>query len=112
MVMETAETSISAYRLRLIHILQLAYSGERAAAYAYRGHWHSVSSPEERERIHEIEEDEWHHRRLVGEMLSTLGGAPDPRREIRAAIIGRILQALCHLSGWLLPMYGAGKLER
>jgi hypothetical protein len=77
----------STFRLRLIQILQLAYSGERAAAYAYRGHWRSVASSEERERIHRIEDEEWHHRRLVG-------------------------QTLCHVSGWLLPMYGAGKLER
>jgi hypothetical protein len=97
---------------RLVEILQLAYSGERAAGYAYRGHWHSVSNPEERTRIHKIEDEEWHHRRLVGEMLSKLRATPDPWREIRATIIGRTLQALCHVSGWLLPMYGAGKLER
>src|SRR5262245_4357876 len=102
----------STFRLRLIHILQLAYSGERAAAYAYRGHWRSVASTEEKERIHRIEDEEWHHRRLVGEMLSELGALPDPSREFRAVVIGRTLQALCHVSGWLLPMYGAGKLER
>jgi hypothetical protein len=45
-------------------------------------------------------------------MLSALGASPDPRREFRSVLIGRILQALCHVSGWLLPMYGAGKLER
>ena len=100
------------FRLRLIHILQLAYSGERAAAYAYRGHWRSVSSPEEKERIHRIEDEEWHHRQLVGQMLSELGALPDPRREFRAVVIGRTLQTLCHVSGWFLPMYGAGKLER
>src|SRR5215472_1136292 len=100
------------FHVRLVEILQLAYSGERAAGYAYRGHWHSVSNPEERQRIQKIENEEWHHRRLVGEMLSTLGAAPDPRREIRATIIGRTLQALCHVAGWLMPMYGAGKLER
>ena len=104
--------SASNFRMRLIHILQLAYSGERAAAYAYRGHWRSVSSAEEKERIHCIEEEEWNHRRLVGEMLSELGALPDPRREFRALLIGRTLQMLCHVSGWLLPMYGAGKLER
>jgi rubrerythrin len=102
----------NSFHSQLIEILRLAYSGERAAAYAYRGHWHSVSNSQERERIHNIEDEEWHHRRLVGEMLSALGGAPDPRREIRAIVIGRTLQALCHISGWLLPMYGAGKLER
>ena len=95
----------------LIQILQLAYSGELAAAYAYRGHWHSLSDPEERSRVKTIEDEEWHHRRLVGEILSALGAAPDQRREFRASIVGRILGFLCHVSGWFVPMYGAGKLE-
>ena len=95
----------------LIGILQLAYSGELAAAYAYRGHWKSLSDPEERHRIEEIEAEEWHHRRLVGEMLRSLNAAPDQSRERRAAIIGRVLGFLCHVSGWLAPMYGAGRLE-
>ncbi|HET9215847.1 MAG TPA: hypothetical protein VFR18_02640 [Terriglobia bacterium] len=95
----------------LIALLQLAYSGEKAAAYAYRGHWNSVSLPEERERIEVIEQEEWHHRRQVGDILAELGSSPDPTRERRAEIIGRTLGFLCHVSGWLLPMYGAGKLE-
>jgi len=102
----------STFRLRLIHILQLAYSGELAAAYAYRGHWRSVSNSEEKDRIRQIEDEEWNHRQLVGQMLSDLGALPNPSREFRARVIGRILQALCHVCGWLLPMYGAGKLER
>jgi rubrerythrin len=95
----------------LIAILQLAYSGELAAAYAYRGHWHSVAGVADRERIQQIEDDEWHHRRLVGEMLTKLDARPSRIREIRATIIGRSLGLLCHLSGWLAPMYGAGRLE-
>jgi rubrerythrin len=98
-------------RDRLVEILQLAYSGELAAAHAYRGHARSVSDPAERDRIREIEEEEWHHRRQVGEMLSSLGTGPLRRREIRAAILGRVLSLLCRISGWLLPMYAAGKLE-
>ena len=71
----------------LIGILQLAYSGELAAAYAYRGHWKSVSDPEERRRIEEIENEEWHHRKLVGEMLFSLNAGPSQSREVRATII-------------------------
>jgi rubrerythrin len=96
---------------RLIALLQLAYSGELAAAYAYRGHWNSVSDADERTRIKEIENEEWHHRLLVGEMLQSLNSKPNAFREVRAGIIGRTLSLLCHLSGWLVPMYGAGKLE-
>ncbi len=95
----------------LINILQLAYSGELAAAYAYRGHWHSVRHTDERARIEQIENEEWHHRQLIGEMLEKLGAQPDHRREKRALIIGRTLGFLCHLTGWLAPMYGAGRLE-
>ena len=95
----------------LIALLQLAYSGELAAAYAYRGHWRSVSDPEERLRIQTIENEEWHHRKLVGEMLSDLNAQPNRAREIRAVVIGRTLGVLCHMIGWLAPMYGAGRLE-
>jgi rubrerythrin len=98
-------------RSQLIEILQLAYSGELAAAYAYRGHWKSVARPDERARIRQIEEEEWHHRRLVGGLLGSLGSAPSRLREVRAAIVGRVLGALCFVAGWFAPMYGAGRLE-
>jgi demethoxyubiquinone hydroxylase (CLK1/Coq7/Cat5 family) len=96
----------------LIRVLQSAYSGELAAGYAYRGHWHSVLDPAERERIRTIEAEEWHHRDLVGDMLRRLDARPNPKREIIFWTIGRTLGSLCHLSGWFFPMYGAGRLER
>lgn len=96
---------------KLIAILKLAYSGELAAGYAYRGHSHSVSNTDERNHIKIIEDEEWHHRKLVGEMLRSLGAGPNKWREIRATLIGRTLGAMCHISGWFAPMYGAGKLE-
>jgi demethoxyubiquinone hydroxylase (CLK1/Coq7/Cat5 family) len=99
------------YSPKLITILQLAYSGELAAAYAYRGHWKSVSNEDERVRIRKIEDEEWHHRKLVGELLRSLNAHPVGHREIRAWIIGRGLGLLCHVMGWLAPMYGAGRLE-
>jgi len=96
---------------KLIALLQLAYSGELAAAHAYRGHWRSVRNAGEKIAIRNIEDDEWRHRKLVGEMLANLGSGPSKRREIRAMIIGRALGLMCHITGWLAPMYGAGKLE-
>ena len=65
-------------RDNLIALLQLAYSAERAAAYAYRGHWHSVADTDERVRIKQIEDEEWHHRELVGEMLKKLEFTTQP----------------------------------
>jgi demethoxyubiquinone hydroxylase (CLK1/Coq7/Cat5 family) len=97
---------------KLIRQLKGAYSGELAAGYAYRGHWHSVSDPAERERIRTIEAEEWHHRELVGEMLRKTGGRPHPVREAIFWCIGHAIGILCHLGGWFMPMYGAGKLER
>jgi rubrerythrin len=98
-------------RQNLIALLQLAYSGELAAAYAYRGHWKSVSNPEQKTAIQNIENDEWRHRELVGEMLTSLESGPNQAREKRADRIGRVLGFLCHVTGWLAPMYGAGRLE-
>lgn len=68
-------------KANLIRILQNAYSGEVAAAYAYRGHWKSLKEGPDRERIKRIEEEEWDHRRRVGDWLETLGSAPRPARE-------------------------------
>src|SRR5262245_676616 len=102
----------AAARSRLIRTLQHAYSGERAAAYAYRGHSRASSDPDERAHIARIESEEWHHREQVGRLLGELGAAPRRAREVRAVVIGRTLQALCHVIGWFAPMYGAGKLER
>jgi hypothetical protein len=97
---------------RLTAILQLAYSGELAAALAYRGHGRAVRDPADAARIRRIEAEEWHHRELVGALLTRLGRAPSGSRERRARVVGRGLGLFCHVAGWLAPMYGAGRLER
>ena len=99
-------------RAKLIHQLQCAYSGELAAGFAYRGHWHSMRDPRQRERIREIEADEWHHRRLVGGLLEQLGARPIRVREAVFWCIGKFIAAFCHVGGWFFPIWGAGKLER
>lgn len=98
-------------RSQLIRLLQKAYSGEKAAALAYRGHHRSAKKIEEREAIQKIEDEEWVHRNLVGQMLVELGAKPRWLREIFLGVIGKCLGHLCHVSGWYLPMYLAGKLE-
>jgi len=100
-----------AHRRHLIHILQGAYSGELAAGFAYRGHWKSVKNTEERAAIQKIENEEWVHRKRVGEMLASLGAAPRKLRELKLWVIGRTIGISCHLIGWFLPMYFAGRLE-
>ncbi|HKG23170.1 MAG TPA: hypothetical protein VKC34_14830 [Blastocatellia bacterium] len=63
-----------------IKVLRLAYSGELAAAYAYRGHWRSVEDQASRSQIYNIEQDEWHLRNLVGAMLDRMGANPSRLR--------------------------------
>jgi demethoxyubiquinone hydroxylase (CLK1/Coq7/Cat5 family) len=95
----------------LVRILQNAFSGELAAAYAYRGHWKSLKNGDEIRGIQKIENEEWHHRRKVGDMLEALGGRPKKLKELKMWLIGRSIGVLCHLIGWFLPMYFAGRLE-
>jgi len=99
------------HRHQLIHILQGAYSGELAAGFAYRAHWKSVKNSIERAAIQKIEREEWIHRKRVGEMLASLGGAPRKLREAKLWLVGRTIGVACHLIGWFLPMYFAGRLE-
>ena len=62
------------HREHLVKILQNAYSGELAAAYAYRGHWKSLEDAAEINRIKQIEDEEWLHREKVGRLLLALAG--------------------------------------
>jgi demethoxyubiquinone hydroxylase (CLK1/Coq7/Cat5 family) len=96
---------------QLIHILQAAYSGEMAAAYAYRGHWKSLKSSAEKVCVQRIENEEWIHREKVGRILDDLQAGPLRFKEMRMLITGRMIGMLCHLTGWFLPMYFAGRLE-
>lgn len=98
-------------RQLLARVLQGAYSGELAAAYAYRGHWKSLRAGAERERIRRIEDEEWVHREKVKSIMAALSVAPVAGRERLMWTIGRVLGLSCHLTGRFLPMYFAGRLE-
>jgi demethoxyubiquinone hydroxylase (CLK1/Coq7/Cat5 family) len=98
-------------RRELVRILQSAYSGELAAAYAYRGHWKSLANLSEKEMVYIIEDEEWAHRREVGRMLESLGARPQKFREILMWLTGRVIGLTCYVTGWFLPMYFAGRLE-
>jgi demethoxyubiquinone hydroxylase (CLK1/Coq7/Cat5 family) len=104
-------TTEDEHQRQLAHVLQGAYSGELAAAYAYRGHWKSLRAGDERERIRRIEDEEWVHREKVKSIMEALSVAPVASREKLMWTIGRVLGLGCHLMGWFLPMYFAGRLE-
>lgn len=99
------------HRKQLIHILQMAYSGELAAGIAYAGHWRSLRDIEQRKSVQNIEQDEWRHRKIVGDMLLTLEARPQFWRECMMFCIGSSVYTACFLIGWFFPMYFAGRLE-
>ncbi len=96
---------------KLIKLLQMAYSAEKAAAFAYIGHAGSVKNPEEKAAIKQIELDEWHHREVVLSIMQQYGIQPSRYNEIKYHIIGRILSASCYVIGWFMPYFFAGRLE-
>ncbi|WCO67582.1 ferritin-like domain-containing protein [Iamia majanohamensis] len=101
-------------RAFVVAVLQAAYSGELAAAHAYRGHWRSLwrsRRADARAEIRRIEAEEWHHRRMVGEILAELGHGPQRWREALMWSIGRFFGGLCFVGGWFGPVYAAGRLE-
>jgi demethoxyubiquinone hydroxylase (CLK1/Coq7/Cat5 family) len=102
---------LSSARQNLIRILQNAYSGELAAGFAYRGHWKSLKESPEKTSIEKIEAEEWDHRERVGRWLESLDAKPRRMRELVFWSIGRTLGLTCHISGWFMPMYFAGRLE-
>lgn len=94
-----------------LDLTRLAYSAERAAAYAYRGHAASVRDAFEKADLLRIEKEEWLHREQLGRILDKLGARPSPWLEIKYACIGGAIGLSCHLIGWFMPMYFAGRLE-
>ena len=95
----------------LIDLLQRAYSAEKAAAFAYQGHAGSVKSKDEKAAIHQIEIDEWNHRREVLEIMHQYNIPISKYYEFRFHIIGKIISYSCYVIGWFMPFYFAGRLE-
>jgi rubrerythrin len=95
----------------LINLLQLAYSAERAASFAYQGHAKAVHNMEEKDSIKQIEDDEWEHRAEVLKIMMEYQIKISKWYEIKYFVIGRLICYSCYLIGWFLPMYFAGKLE-
>ena len=96
---------------KLVKLLQLAYSAEKAAAFAYIGHAGSVKNPDEKVAIRQIELDEWQHRESVLAIMRRYNISPSRYNEIKYHLIGRIISVSCYVIGWFMPYYFAGRLE-
>ncbi len=111
---QLSSNDVAADRASFVAILQAAHAGELAAALAYRGHWRSLRRAhraDARAEIRRIEIEEWHHRHMVGEILTELGSGPQRWREALMWSIGRFFGALCFVGGWFGPLYATGRLE-
>jgi hypothetical protein len=95
----------------LILLLQGAYSGEKAAAYAYQGHAGSIKDNIQKAEIKQIEDDEWGHRKEVLEIMHEYDITISRFLEFKMHIIGKVISASCYVIGWFMPFYFAGRLE-
>jgi hypothetical protein len=95
----------------LIDLLQMAYSAEKAAAFACQGHAGSAKNPEEKKAIRQIEMDEWNHRHEVLCIMQQYDIPVSTWYEARFHVIGKIISGSCYVIGWFMPFYFAGRLE-
>lgn len=96
---------------KLVDLLQMAYSAEKAAAFAYQGHANCVKKTEEKIAIKQIEIDEWNHRAEVLKIMNQYDIPISKFYEFRFHVIGKIISASCYVIGWFMPFYFAGRLE-
>lgn len=96
---------------KLVRLLQLAYSAEKAAAFAYIGHAGSVRNPDEKTAIRQIELDEWQHRETVLTIMRQYDVPISRYFEFKYHVLGRLISVSCYAIGWFMPYYFAGRLE-
>ena len=96
---------------KLTDLLQRAYSAEKAAAFAYQGHASSVTDPDQKTSIRQIELDEWNHRSEVLKIMKEYDIPVSRYYEFKFHLIGKSISFACHVIGWFMPFYFAGRLE-
>lgn len=104
-------TSKTTLQPELIHLLQLAYSAERAASFAYQGHVAVTKEKDIKLKINEIEKDEWLHRKEVLLIMNEYKISISKWYEIKYYIIGKIISLSCYIIGTFIANYFAGRLE-
>ena len=95
----------------LVDLLKMAYSAEKAAAFAYIGHANSIKDKEAKSLIKQIEDDEWGHRDEVLKIMQQYQIEISKWYEFKFHVIGRFISFSCHIIGWFMPYYFAGRLE-
>ena len=96
---------------QLVDLIQMAYSAEKAAAFAYIGHAASVKNMTEKVAIKQIEIDEWNHRAEVMLLMKEYDIPVSKWYEFKFHVIGKLISGSCFVIGWFMPFYFAGRLE-
>lgn len=104
-------TSSSIQHPKLVRLLRLAYSAEKAAAFAYVGHAGSLRDQAQKSAIRQIELDEWGHRESVLAIMRRYDISVSRYNEFKYHVIGRMISLSCYVIGWFMPYYFAGRLE-
>lgn len=97
---------------KLIRQLKFAHAAEIAAYHAYEGHWRSVSNQAEQDYIKTIQLDELKHIYVLEKMLDGLQAKPNRFLDWCGKIVGETIGLACFYSGWRLPMWVAGVMEK
>ena len=97
---------------KLIRQLKFAHAAEIAAYHAYEGHWRSVSNQAEQDYIKTIQLDELKHIFTIEKMLEGIHAKPSPLLDKAGKIVGELIGFACYYSGWRLPMWVAGVMEK
>lgn len=109
--MPPAGNSVQLQHSALIDLIKMAYSAEKAAAFAYQGHAGSLSDAVVKCAVRQIEIDEWNHRSELAAMMKLYNIKPSAWYEIKFHIIGKVIAGSCYVIGWFMPIYFAGRLE-
>ncbi len=96
---------------KLVDLLQMAYSAEKAAAFAYIGHANSLKAGESKNQIKQIEVDEWGHRDEVLKIMTEYNIPISKCYEFKFHVIGKVIAFSCYVIAWFMPYYFAGWLE-
>lgn len=96
---------------KLVRLLKQAHAVETGAYNAYEGHWRSLKKESERNKVQEIQKDEWFHRQSVGWMLIELKSEPSEFLETVMYLVGKTISIACYVMGYRAAMWGAKIME-
>jgi demethoxyubiquinone hydroxylase (CLK1/Coq7/Cat5 family) len=97
---------------KLIRMLRHAHAAEYGAWWAYKGHMESLTNNFERSSLMLIMSEENRHIEITKKMLADFNAHPGYWQPKTFIGIGKVLGFLCKYTGYRLPMFVAGLIEK